>query len=60
MQLQRKGIKLCYLNRVGERKNKKNENLSVTFLAILSLVPIFHFPIPRSRFPIPDSRIIRK
>lgn len=24
----------------------------MTFLAILSLVPIFHFPIPRSRFPI--------
>ena len=28
----------------------------MTFLAILSLVPIFHFPIPRSRFPIPDSQ----
>ena len=27
----------------------------MTFLAILSLVPIFHFPIPRSRFPIPSS-----
>ena len=28
----------------------------MTFLAILSLVPIFHFPIPRSRFPVPDSQ----
>ena len=54
MQLQREGVKLCFLNRVGESKYEKR-NLSVHFLPrILCLVPIFHFPISRSRsrFPV--------